>query len=79
MYSKVIQLYTYKYLFFSSFFYHVGYYIILNRVPTVYSRSLLVIYLYLCFYHVGYYIILSRVPTVYSRSLLVIYLYLCYA
>ena len=33
MYSKVIQLYIYMYLFFFKFFSHLGYYRILSRVP----------------------------------------------
>ena len=33
MYSKVIQLYIYMYLFFFKFFSHLGCYIILSRVP----------------------------------------------
>ena len=40
MYIKVIQLYKYVDLFFFKFFPHSGCYIILNRVPCVYSSSL---------------------------------------
>ena len=35
MYSKVIPLYIYMYLFFFKFFSHLGYYRILNRVTEV--------------------------------------------
>ena len=44
MYSKVIQLYVYMYLFFFKFFSHLGCCIILSRVPCALdSRSLLVL------------------------------------
>ena len=33
VYSKVIQLYIYMYLFFFKLFSHLGYYRILSRVP----------------------------------------------
>ena len=33
MYSKVIQLYIYMYLFFFRFSSHIGYYRVLSRVP----------------------------------------------
>ena len=51
MYSKVIQLYIHMYLFFFKFFSHLGYYRILGRVPLLYSRSLLVIYLFIYWPH----------------------------
>ena len=38
MYSKVIQLYIYMYLFFFKFFSHLGYYRILGRVTEVSIR-----------------------------------------
>ena len=44
MYSKVIQFYTYIFLFFFRFFSHTGHYRVLSRVTCAYSRSLLVIY-----------------------------------
>ena len=45
MYSKVIQLHTYMYLFFFKFFSHIGYYRVLSRVScAIFSRSLLVIH-----------------------------------
>ena len=33
VYSKVIQLYIYIHLFFFKFFFHLGYYTVLSRVP----------------------------------------------
>ena len=45
MYSKVVQLHMFMYLFFFKFFSHVGYYRVLSRVScAIYRRSLLVIH-----------------------------------
>ena len=49
MYSKVIQLYIYMYLFFFKFFSHLGYYRVLSRVPMLHSRCLLVEGIFKCF------------------------------
>ena len=37
VYSKVIQIHTYMYLFFFRFFSHLGYYRILSSVPCAVS------------------------------------------
>ena len=44
MYSKVIQLYIYMYLFFFKFFSQLGCYRIVSRVPCAVQYSLLVIH-----------------------------------
>ena len=44
MYSKVIQLSIYMYLFCFKFFSYTGYYRILSRVPCAIHYALLVIY-----------------------------------
>ena len=40
VYSKVVQLYIYMYLFFFKFFSHLGYYRILTRVPCAIQQAL---------------------------------------
>ena len=48
VYSKVIQLYIYMYLFFLKFFSHLGCYIILSRVPCAIQQVLVGYPFYLC-------------------------------